>query len=366
MPNRISTILLLAMLFIVRPGAAPAAPLGSGFTYQGQLQQAGVPVEGAVSLRFSLWDAPGSGTPPSGGTQVGAAQVIANATVTGGVFSVVLNGSGEFGANAFNGEARWLEVAVCADSTCGVTTVLGPRQPLTGTPYALGPWQVNGTSLNYSGGKVGIGTAAPAHTLHLKDNKPALILEDTAGSLLQSGYLAFWNGTSETGWMGYGTAGSPDMTFANARPNGDIAFWAAGERMRIDNGGNVGIGTSTPASRLEVRGDVRLGSVGELFATSSPENLRIVRGKVTSTGVAALGSGFTSTRTGTGAYTITFSPGFPSTTGGPDVTVTAESSTSVVIGIVTLASPTVCTVRIVNASNTAVDATFHFIAAGPR
>jgi hypothetical protein len=366
MPNRISTILLLAMLFVVRPGAAPAAPLGSGFTYQGQLQQAGVPVDGAVSLRFSLWDAAGSGEPPMGGNMIGGMQVVANAPVTGGVFSVTLNGSGEFGPAAFNGEARWLQVEVCTDSTCGSTTVLGPRQPVTGAPYALGPWQLTGADLSYSQGNVGIGTTSPAHTLHLKDTMPAVILEDSAIPSQQSGYIAFWNGTSETGWMGYGTAGSPDMTLANARPSGDIVLWAAGERLRVDSGGNVGIGTSTPASRLEVRGDVRLGSVGELFATSSSENLRIVRGKVSSTGVTLLGSGFTSTRTGTGAYTITFNTGFPAVGGTPDITVSAESSSTFVVAMVSLASPSVCTVRTVNASNAAVDATFHFVAAGPR
>jgi hypothetical protein len=366
MPNRISTILLLAMLIMLRPGAAPAASLGRGFTYQGQLQQAGVPVEGVVSLRFSLWDAAGSGDPPTGGTQVGATQAVANVAITGGVFSVTLNGSGEFGPQAFNGDARWLQVEVCTDSTCASTTVLGPRQPLTGTPYALGPWQMNGTNLDYTGGKVGIGTASPAHTLHLKDNMPALILEDTAVPSQQSGYMAFWNGTSETGWMGYGTAGSPDMTLANARPSGDIVLWAAGERLRVDSGGNVGIGTSTPAAKLEVRGDVRMGSVGELFAASSSENLRIVRGKVSSTGVTLLGSGFTSARTGTGAYTITFNTGFPAVGGTPDITVSAEGSSTFVLAMVSLASPSVCTVRTVNASNTAVDATFHFVAAGPR
>jgi hypothetical protein len=44
MPHCRSIILLYAALHIVRPGLAPAAPLGHGFTYQGQLSQSGVPV----------------------------------------------------------------------------------------------------------------------------------------------------------------------------------------------------------------------------------------------------------------------------------------------------------------------------------
>lgn len=35
--------------------------------------------------------------------------------VSNGLFTVLLNGNGEFGANAFNGSARWLQIQVCND-----------------------------------------------------------------------------------------------------------------------------------------------------------------------------------------------------------------------------------------------------------
>ena len=54
------SFLLLVAMIALRPATATAAPLGRGFTYRSQLQQAGVPVEGTVTLRFSLWDAAGS------------------------------------------------------------------------------------------------------------------------------------------------------------------------------------------------------------------------------------------------------------------------------------------------------------------
>ncbi len=366
MPNRNPLLLLLAALLLVRPGPAPAAPLGHAFTYQGQLRQGGVPVDGTVSLRFSLWDAPGTGDPPSGGTPVGAAQVMANVPVSGGVFSVALNANDEFGPEAFNGEARWLQVAVCTDSSCGVSTVLGPRQAITGAPYALGPWQTSGSDIHFDSGKVGIGTSLPNHALHVRALQPALTFEDTASPSQQSGYISFQNSTSETGWMGYGTAGSPDMTLANARPGGDIVLWATGERLRVDSGGNVGIGTSTPASKLEVRGDIRLGAAGEYYAPAGPENLRIIRGKVNAAGTAVFGTGFTSVRAGTGVYNITFSPYFPSGQW-PVVTASAESNGSVA-RFAMLNTPTHITavVRIVNGSGTAADADFYFIAVGPR
>lgn len=161
MSKRHSIHELLAALLLVVPGLAPATTLGHGFSYQGQLSRSGVPVQGNVALRFSLWDAAGSGDPPTGGNQVGTVQTLTSVPVSGGIFSVVLNAGNEFGSQAFNGEARWLQVEVCADTTCSAVTVLGPRQAITGAPYALGPWQMNGTNLGYLGGNVGIGTATP-------------------------------------------------------------------------------------------------------------------------------------------------------------------------------------------------------------
>jgi hypothetical protein len=116
MPNRSPIILLLAAALLVPPRLAPAAPLGRTFTYQGQLTEAGVAVEGTVSLRFSLWNTAGSGDPPTGGSMVGAIQTLTHVPVTGGIFSVGLNGNDEFGSQAFNGEARWLQVEVCSDT----------------------------------------------------------------------------------------------------------------------------------------------------------------------------------------------------------------------------------------------------------
>ena len=146
MPKRDSILLLLfALLLAVAPGRAAAVPMSHGFTYQGQLQQAGVPVEGTVSLSFSLWDAAGTGTPPTGGSQVGDTQTLTNVAVTGGVFSVVLNAGDQFGNSAFNGQARWLQVAVCADSTCASATVLGPRVTAAGIPWIIGALVVGGS-----------------------------------------------------------------------------------------------------------------------------------------------------------------------------------------------------------------------------
>jgi len=133
----------------------------SAFTYEGQLKQGGVPFNGTADFQFTLWDAAGNGSPPVGGTQIGDAQTINAVPVSSGLFTVTLHGGNEFGADAFVGSARWLQVSVNG-------TPLSPRQELTAVPYALhsaGPWVTNGQDVSYVRGAVGVGTSTPAHPL---------------------------------------------------------------------------------------------------------------------------------------------------------------------------------------------------------
>ena len=77
--------------------------LGTAFTYQGQLKQNGNPVNGPCDCEFSLWDA------ASGGAQIGSTQTQTNVSVVNGLFTI---SNLDFGSGAFNGEARWLNIAV--------------------------------------------------------------------------------------------------------------------------------------------------------------------------------------------------------------------------------------------------------------
>lgn len=89
------------------------------------------------------------------GTQLGSTQSLAGVTVSNGNFTVQLNSSNEFGPNAFNGQARWLQIALKCGSDTEFTT-LSPRQAITLTPYALAlpglHTQQNATSNNIIGG----------------------------------------------------------------------------------------------------------------------------------------------------------------------------------------------------------------------
>jgi len=107
--------------------ALAVEPLGSAFTYQGQLLMGGAPVSGACDLQFGLRDA------STGGTLVAATQTAASVEVQNGLFTLQL----DFGPRAFSGGARWLEVAARCPAGSGAYEQLIPRQSLTAVPYAL-------------------------------------------------------------------------------------------------------------------------------------------------------------------------------------------------------------------------------------
>jgi len=103
------------------------AALGTAFTYQEQLKSGGNPVNGTCDFQFSLWDA------STGGTQIGSTQTKTGVNVSNGLFTIP---DLDFGAGAFQGDARWLQIGVkCAGDSDYVP--LSPRQALTAAPYAL-------------------------------------------------------------------------------------------------------------------------------------------------------------------------------------------------------------------------------------
>ena len=122
------------------------SPVGTAFTYQGQLKQGGLPVDGAATFSFSLWDA------AAGGNRLTSPLVYAGVPVVNGLFSVNL----DFGADAFNGDARWLEVGAESPPGGGSYAVLSPRQRIAPVPYALALSDLrtipNSTSPNILGG----------------------------------------------------------------------------------------------------------------------------------------------------------------------------------------------------------------------
>lgn len=121
----LSPILILAFLVLVGSSATAQT---TQFTYQGQLKDNGSAANGNYDLQFKLFDTAVVGT----GAQQGSTVLLTSVPVAGGLFTVQL----DFGAAPFGGSSRFLEIGV--KPTSGTTfTVLGPRQPVTSTPYSI-------------------------------------------------------------------------------------------------------------------------------------------------------------------------------------------------------------------------------------
>lgn len=118
---------LLAVLGGLVIASISALAQSSTFTYQGQLTAGGQPATGQFDLRFALYNA------ASAGSQIGSAIVVAPTGVTNGLFTVELT----FGATAFDGSARWLEIGVRTNGSTAAYATLTPRQALNATPYAV-------------------------------------------------------------------------------------------------------------------------------------------------------------------------------------------------------------------------------------
>lgn len=108
-------------------GNAPVGAQGSAIQYEGALTDAGGPAQGDYDIRFRLYDA------AQAGNQVGPDVTLAPVQVADGRFTVTL----DFGAGAFDGGPRWLELAVRSNGIAAAHAVLAPRQRILMLPYAI-------------------------------------------------------------------------------------------------------------------------------------------------------------------------------------------------------------------------------------
>ena len=157
---------VIASILVAAAAFRGGTPVDYTFTYQGQLRNAGALVNGPVDLRITLWDS------DVAGGQVGAINNYQAVPITEGRFALGLN----FGATAFDGSNRWVQLEFRSPAGSGQYLTLNPRDKIMATPYAMfalnggnGIWNYNPENLSVSvlGQKVGIGTSNPTAALEV-------------------------------------------------------------------------------------------------------------------------------------------------------------------------------------------------------
>jgi hypothetical protein len=223
----LTSLLAVVLLLLLAVGGSQAqepegdisaqAAVGTAFTYQGRLTHAGGPVNGTCNFRFRLYNA------ASGGTLLGT-DTVNGVPVSDAYFGVVLNDNGEFGGNAFNGQARWLEIRV----NCGSgDTDLSPRQPLTAAPYAHYALQSGGGGDSFWSLSGNSGTTPGTHFVGTTDNQALELQVNSARALrlepntTSPNLIGGYSGNSVTAGVvgatigGGGADGFPNQVTAN-------------------------------------------------------------------------------------------------------------------------------------------------------
>ncbi|MCB2154796.1 complement C1q domain-containing protein [bacterium] len=126
--NRLICAVLLAVLCagfsVLSARAYCQSAVTTAFTYQGTLKDAGAPADGSYDFSFALYD------DATAGAQIGSTLNETGVAVVDGLFAVSL----DFGAGAFDGDARWLEISVGPNG--GSLTLLSPRREIHPAPQA--------------------------------------------------------------------------------------------------------------------------------------------------------------------------------------------------------------------------------------
>ena len=152
----------------------------------------------------------------------------------------------------------------------------------TGTNLTYFP--TSGSSYINNGGNVGIGTAAPSQLLHVSGASPEVLLRSTG-----TGLRGLWTTVDDTNSVvsfnsSFNTVGAYPITFQMGN----------GEVMRIAATGNVGIGTTSPGTALEVNGNIRTTtssqSIGARYNSGNDNYLTSIIWNSTAGGVLTLGN----------------------------------------------------------------------------
>jgi hypothetical protein len=336
MPRK-TTILFVLSLLVLSAGAIVATgqerqpadtagtqgAMGTAFTYQGRLVDAGSPADGDYDLQFALFDG------PEGGSPLDTIEIQDHA-VAQGRFTVLL----DFGPAAFDGTARWLAIGVRPWDSGDPYTPLTPRQALTPAPYALalpGLWTqqhefspnlVGGYSQNWVadgiwGATIGGGGEDWARNRVTDklgtvgggtDNQAG----DDAGSIEDAELATVGGGASNTAGGAYSTVGGGiynSAAYTGTTVGGGWGNVASGETATVGGGGGnqaLGLGSTVAGGGDNLASGEYNATVGGGYGNAASETDATVSGGNTNTA---------------GAWAATVGGGMNNTTGGPASTI---------------------------------------------
>lgn len=237
-------------------GAPLKAELGTAFTYQGYLEDGGVPANDTYDMWFKLWNG------ATGGAQIGGSVAKNGVAVSEGLFNVEL----DFG-DVYNGIELWLAIEVRGPGDM-LFTLLTPRQPMNATPFALYARSipldgdgVAGTAAHSDHNHLGqtwSGTAV--YGLQVVDNSSsAHALEGQASSPSGTTYGVYGVSASSAGFGGY---------FENSGTDG-VALYATGS------------GSGSSKATMRVHNSDGTGGVAASFTSQSSNETARFRNSVT-------------------------------------------------------------------------------------
>jgi hypothetical protein len=253
------------VLVVVLAVSSAVAQVPQMINYQGKLTKPGTcSLDTTVSMTFAIYD------DSTGGSALWN-ETHSAVVVQEGIFNVLLGGMTLIPDSALDGSVRYLGIKVGLDSE------MTPRKPIVSVGYAFrsefsdtadyarsgaadNDWAVKSDTVYRSGGRVAIGTSHPDAKLELEGYIPG---DDDATLHLD----AIWNpeifmdagDVSADGKIHFQTEGTTKWSFVHDGSEDALKFskTGSGNVLCLSSSARVGIGTISPAYKLDVSGDIR-------------------------------------------------------------------------------------------------------------